>query len=361
MALRDWYDMMQKTFIKHGSGRAWEVEKTWWKIKKDDIDFLVERGEITKPDPIDVYNVTYTQGASGGLSRKARDLADLGFRTSLQGITYMRNQASTYIASMKVSQGSIKLFRDGKIDKAGLIEAVNLRRFDPSTQRAFNAFINDGTDEAAARLLARIDTREMAGTFLRGNQSPVLNTKLGKFFGQLGSWGMTNRSVMQQLLTRGTKKDALNATGRYAVTLLATAATGRALGLNLGRWALLPTSFVVGGGPLFNAVNVVGSASSAQLGGSEKAWHFAGMELERAVLGLVPFAGMAQDVKKAVELQTQGTGYEFRTAAQAIGIGVNTEDRSFLDIVTGNRPYKWDAESMGIHNVPLVRKLVPKT
>lgn len=335
MALRDNFDVTQKYNIRHGPQRTGRMMFT--KTSTSIIDDLIDKGYIADPDPIDVLNVTHGTTKGGAIAHASRELAEFGYKGSLQPYVYMRNQAKTWIESTTHISKEIQKLSEDKITRKELDDNINLRMYDFDSQKAFNAALLDGNVEHAARILATQDVRELVGTMTRGNQSPVLNSKIGKVFGQFGSWGMTNRSVLQDLLTRGTREDIRRSHIRYATSLGAMMVTGQVTGLNLGRWLLLPTSVIATGGPLLQLAQSAQASTAATLGDSEAQQNFANRDFKRGLWQGVPYSYAVKDVKKAADLAAGGYGAG-RVAAQAIGLPVNKENRSALDWMMGNYP-----------------------
>lgn len=334
MALRDRYDVYQKFYTVHGAKRF--ADLVTQKVPKGAIADLVRSGEITDPSPVDFYNIGAKTGTT---SNAARQLADFGYYLSAQHHFYMQHQSAVYLETMSHVGRIADDLINNRVTKKQAYKDVFINSFDVSTQREFDAILsgNNANSQQAARLLAREEVRRMVGTFGRGNQPAIANSTVGKMFGQLGSWSMANRSVMQQIGTRGTAKELAGVYSRYAASMALTKAVGAATGLNLGRWALMPTSVMFTGGPIVELIKNFGSFTQAS--DDPNVMKYAARQLYRSSTQFIPFGYAMRDVETAMQLSTEGDGYGYgRIGAQAIGIPVAKNNQTLLDYINGQYP-----------------------
>lgn len=349
LAMRDNFDVWQKFYVRNGGERLWKLLTT--KLDEKVINQLIDEGNIVNPDPIDIINVTHQlsdasklpgqrlRNAQISLNQASKELARFGFETSLQGRAYVRNQAAVFLETAKHTSDVLGDLAKGKLTKEAAYEKLFINKYDIPTQRIFDAYVKDGLFSDAVKLLAKEEVVQVATRMTRGNQAPIMSTGVGKLFGQMGSWGMANRTVLENMLTRGTTKEVARSMTRYAISLNATILAGAASGLNLGRWLLLPMSVVATGGPVLGFGQAIVSGTSAALGGDPTQTNFTNRAMKTGLSQFVPFSYATKDLMKGAGLATEGDGYGvMRPAAQMIGIGVNRTRRNMLDLITGNYP-----------------------
>ncbi len=336
LAARDNIDLMQKFFTKHGVARTYDLAFT--KVTPAKIAELERQGFIINPEGADVYNITH-----GALSENARAISNAGFKMSGQAYYYLKNQAAVWEHTMNNTGRVLSDMDKGIISsKSEAYKKLFLNGYDVSTQKKFNAYVQDHNYDAASRTLATEEVREMVGYFTKGNQAPILNSKPGRLFGQLGSWSMTNRSALQNILTRGTKEEMRTRLARYVIANGALVTVGAAAGMNLGRWLLLPTSVLNVGGPVLSSLQAISGALASNLGGSDAQSNFTNRALLTAGKQFIPFSYAASDVAKGVDLVQHGSGYDpVRVGLQMLGVPANKEDGTWLDYMNGTHPVHW--------------------
>lgn len=300
-AIRDFIDAQSRYYIFFEGKRSATFAKHFIEMstgKSAIFDRLREAGIVRPADYVNMYNPTSAvdpRFTLGDVKAKAanvvKDMAEVAFKTSLQGPVYERIQAAAYHESFYTAHDAVGKYIRNELTVGELRRAVGLARYDIPTQQRFLELAKTKHLQASD-YLARETAHIMSGGFVQGNiQMP--QGAIGKMFGQLASYSIANRSIMTKAMARSEDAfDAVKLNTRMLGVETLKAGIGAATGINMSRYANIPVlSYIVGGGPLLNAAQGLTSAALAYgwSGGNDAQAKRAANELASYVNAVTPF------------------------------------------------------------------------
>lgn len=230
------------------------------------------------------------------------------FHMSAQPYAYKLAAGGIYLERLKtVSDGLLKLARN-EITKEKLYDDIKLETYQRPVVEEFDRLVSMGPNEFenASKFLSRSTVRENVGTFTSGNRVQWTRSELGRLWGMFGQWSQFQRAQLQQMLTRGTKKQRLSYLGKMASAQAGFAGVQAATGISMRPFYLL-LGVTFAGGPVAEAA---GTLYDAAFGSGAKRdiaryrimhptlW-FPGKEAVRDILDALEMAGQG-DPRSAV-------------------------------------------------------------
>lgn len=342
MALRDLVDATSKFFILHGAERTSKVISIFTdKITPQTYEALIRSGAIIDAEFRDVYNPATAPVKPGPINAFSQQAADLAFRSSFQPQTFKRLQAAIYLETRKLAISLINDVVVGKITKQQAYDKLYMNSWDKATRNAFDNLVGNGSVDQAAHMLGVNESQRIAGVTGMGNAPQGAGTSVGRVFNQLGSWTIANRSIYMRMFSRGTASEVRGAVVRYGISQGAIALAGATFGFNMSRWFMTPMSFMFTGGPLIDAAKTAAAVATAYSGGGEAQKNYAINQLKQAALLPVPFGYAARGMYRGAQLGLNGENFGIaRPAWAALGGTPNEENRSLMNLLSGNYPIK---------------------
>jgi hypothetical protein len=131
------------------------------------------------------------------------------------------------------------------------------------------ALVRDGNADLASALLAKDFMTASQFLYSRGNVPYAMQSSLGRFFGQYGTWPAYYVEFMINQVRRGSPREKVEFLGRWAASNAAVyGGLGYAFGADFSRWTFLaPTSYT--GGPMAQIALQASAAYNAQVTGEQ--------------------------------------------------------------------------------------------
>lgn len=147
-------------------------------------------------------------------------------------------------------------------------QKLKIDTYDLPVAQEFDRLVTAGNFEEAAKFMGHTNSFETVSVFGLANHPAGWGTNTGRLLGQFGSWPVWARSQLMRMMSRGTMKNRVAASARFAISQGALKAASWSMGLNLSSWYLLPGAIGFRGGPLataaLNELNYVGGDERQQ-------------------------------------------------------------------------------------------------
>jgi hypothetical protein len=208
----------------------------------------------------------------GGTLGAAKDLMDF-LRT--KGTTAFKkaddfNRIVAYEAQVEHAKKPAADFMAKKIGWVDFVERSKLDRLDavdgPFTQ-VIKDYMTAGNVEGALHEMGFKFMRDTQFIYTRGNNPYVLQSTVGRFLGQYGTWPAQYGEYLRNMFIRGSRANRLKALGRWtAVNGALVAGASQVFGVEMGKWSFFsPMGYT--GGPFLEMAQQASSASSLVMSG----------------------------------------------------------------------------------------------
>jgi hypothetical protein len=208
------------------------------------------------------------EGLTGGLKEAIQFFQEKGTVAFKKADDY--NRIVAYDAMIGHSTPHLKQFAEGKTTWVQFFERSKLDRLDeaegPFTQ-VVRGLLAEGNVEQAAHEMAFKFMNDTQFIYSRGNNPYVMNSTLGRFLGQYGTWPMQYTEYMRNMIKRGSQKNRIQAFSRWVgVNGALVAGASSVFGVDVSKWSFFsPMGYT--GGPFMEMGQQAGSALSLATSG----------------------------------------------------------------------------------------------
>jgi hypothetical protein len=210
----------------------------------------------------------------GGLTGQAKEFFDV---VRKKGTAYFKhvddfNRIVAYEATVAHVTPWAEKFAAGKIDWGTFLVKSKLDTMDT----AGGPFIDvvkkqmlSGNVKTAVHEMGREFMRTSQFIYSRGNNPYFMQSTMGRFLGQYGTWPLQFTEYMRNMLLRGSYENRVKAFSRYlAVNAGMVYGAGAVFGVDMARWSFFsPMAFT--GGPFMEMAGQAGAQANVTFSGSE--------------------------------------------------------------------------------------------
>jgi hypothetical protein len=239
--------------------------------------FYEQRGVVTRDIQHERFrdiNEAMSKFRPEGIAGKAKEALDF-FRE--KGTVYFKkgddfNRVVAYASMAEHATPWAEKFVKGQVDWSTFLQRSKLDMLDvengPLVQIVKKAMEAGRVDEAVHEM-AREFTRNTQFIYSRGNNPYFMQSTMGRFLGQYGTWPVQYVEFMRNMFTRGSYRNRLESFARWtAVNSAIVYGAGQAFGVEMSRWSFFaPMSYQ--GGPFMEmtiqGASTVGLASTGSL------------------------------------------------------------------------------------------------
>ncbi|MBA2706031.1 MAG: hypothetical protein H0U60_19510, partial [Blastocatellia bacterium] len=306
------------------------------------MERLAQEGTIPTLSPImfqtaeELANEMIGKRGQRPIEKGINKFADVGFQATGQPNIYALHHAIAYLA-MKDRAGPeiLKLMRD-QTTKAEAYKNIGLNTFYKPIAMEFDRLIMEGKGDLAVDFLSKQAGVETAFVFGLHNQPYLWGTSVGRLMGHYGQWPVWNRQFLTQVASRGTGAERAAAMKRYAITEAMTFATGKAFGMNMRSWMLVPGAVFMGGPSMDAAFQMYDMTGARGERRKDLALAMHGPRIP-VISNFIPGSGAFNDYYAAFQMQQKG----FNPASvllKGLGFSLDRRQASLLDEVLDYRP-----------------------
>lgn len=276
--LRQFMQPLQTVMPDMGINNTLSAMKTAVKWMRDEKlqKYYEARGVITRNvqheqfrEVSDALRQFQGRGVAGQVSEAVRFFQEKGTVAFKSADDFMRITA--YDAMMGHSLPHLKRFAKGETNWVQFFEASKLDRLDnaegPFTQ-VIRKLLAEGNVETAQHEMAFKFMQDTQFIYSRGNNPYVMNSTMGRFLGQYGTWPAQYMEYMGNMYRRGSQKNRITAFSRWlGVNGAMALGASSVLGVDLSKWSFF-APFGYTGGPYMEMMQQAGSAAKLAAGGN---------------------------------------------------------------------------------------------
>lgn len=161
-----------------------------------------------------------------------KQLEEYGHKATMLPTIYEHTFAATFYGMRKLALDNLNKVVKGEISLRKAYDNISLDSFAPSFRAEFDKAVKIGVD-GAADLIGRRAAVETIFEYQRANAPKGWNSVQGRLLTQYGTWSLHESEMVNNMLTRGTRRHRVNYAARFAMAQGATFLAGRAIGIDL--------------------------------------------------------------------------------------------------------------------------------
>lgn len=285
-----------------------------------------------------------SDGLVGKAGSKVKDVimnaSRIGLDVSGQHNAYALAHAIAYLDTRDLASKTLLDLTRGKITKDIAYKRLSMNSYDIPVAEGFDRLVSEGKVDQAVEYLAQSTGAETAFIFGLHNHPYGWGTVPGKIASMFGTWSVWDRTMLLRLAGRGTAAERAAAMARFAMAETATGLAGKAIGLNMRSWYMIP-GMLFFGGPAFDYLqqfeDMTGMRGAQRQAVAQKQLTTVKNGQLPIVGNLIPGSMAFSDYVKAYQMVNKHYG-PVPILAQGLGFPVDRTQRSWLDSMMGNYP-----------------------
>jgi hypothetical protein len=325
MVLRNFIGGAQMIYMRAPAKEATEALSEAAKALKDPVKraWLEQRGVIMR-DPVSQSVAQIGEAVRSLEGGRVVGAVGTGFSKMLEtGMSAYKSaddvtRVWAYLTQHKVSTRLAKDLEAGKITVDGFIDQAQIDMLGPIVERNVRSYLTQGRYDEAVHYTATYFKDFTQFQYERGNTPRILQSTLGRLFGQYGTWPLSYLDTLKNLVAGpGSKKNRYTTMAKWAAIHTATFTTmSSVFGVDFTRWSYLsPMGYK--GGPFLELADQATSVLKATVSGEDDA--AAKIEAARlksgAVKQLTPLPwGAMRTAQKSIDTAMEGDWPSFMRA-----------------------------------------------
>jgi hypothetical protein len=325
MVLRNFIGGAQMIYMRAPAKEATEALSEAAKALKDPIKraWLEQRGVIMR-DPVSQSVAQIGEAVRKLEGGRVAGAVGTGFSKMLEtGMSAYKTaddvtRVWAYLTQHKVSTRLAKELEAGKITIDGFIDKGQIDMLGPIVERNTRNYLAQGRYEEAVHYTSTYFKDFTQFQYERGNTPRVLQSTLGRLFGQYGTWPLSYLDTLKNLVSGpGSKKNRYTTMAKWAAIHTATFTTmSQLFGVDFTRWSYLaPMGYK--GGPFLELADQATSVLKATVSGEDDAaTKIEAARLKQGVVSqLTPLPwGAMRTARKTIDTATEGDWPSFMRA-----------------------------------------------
>jgi hypothetical protein len=279
MVLRNFIGGAQMIYMRAPAKEATEALSEAAKALKDPVKraWLEQRGVIMR-DPVSQSVAQIGEAVRQLEGGRVAGAVGTGFSKMLEtGMSAYKTaddvtRVWAYLTQHKVSTRLTKELEAGKITVDGFIDKGQIDMLGPIVERNVRNYLTQGRYDEAVHYTATYFKDFTQFQYERGNTPRILQSTLGRLFGQYGTWPLSYLDTLKNLVSGpGSKKNRYTTMAKWAAIHTATFTTmSSVFGVDFTRWSYLsPMGYK--GGPFLELADQATSVLKATVSGEDDA------------------------------------------------------------------------------------------
>jgi hypothetical protein len=325
MVLRNFIGGAQMVYMRAPAKEATEALSEAAKALKNPVQraWLEQRGVIMR-DPVSQSVAQIGEAVRQLEGGRVLGTVGTGFSKMLEtGMSAYKTaddvtRVWAYLTQHKVSTRLAKELEAGKITIDGFIDQGQIDMLGPIVERNTRNYLAQGRYDEAVHYTSTYFKDLTQFQYERGNTPRVLQSTLGRLFGQYGTWPLSYLDTLKNLVSGpGSKKNRYTTMAKWAAIHTATFTTmSSVFGVDFTRWSYLaPMGYK--GGPFLELADQATSVLKATVSGEEDAAaRIEAARLKQGVVGqLTPLPwGAMRTARKSIDSAMEGDWPSFMRA-----------------------------------------------